>query len=188
MNIHQLSLQYVAEQDRILLRLNSADGEELRLWLTRRLLLAVSGSLQRACLQIEAGSSQSVALSTADQRLLLQHRRDESLKTANFSTPFKDTPARLPLGAEPLLVTDLDIAVTAQQQLRLGFAEKLASGAPARSFQVLLEAQLLHGFMHLLDSAQSAANWGQQQQPAGASLLAGLIEALQAQERPKYLH
>ena len=39
MNIHQLSVNYLQEQDRILLRINTSAGEELRLWLTRRLTL-----------------------------------------------------------------------------------------------------------------------------------------------------
>ena len=46
MQIHQMSASYVAEQDRVLLRINTVEGEEMRLWLTRRLMagLAQSGS------------------------------------------------------------------------------------------------------------------------------------------------
>ena len=36
MNIHQLSVTYLPEQDRILARVNTTAGEEMRLWLTRR--------------------------------------------------------------------------------------------------------------------------------------------------------
>ena len=39
MQIHQLSVSYQAEQDRLLLRVSSTGGEEMRLWLTRRLML-----------------------------------------------------------------------------------------------------------------------------------------------------
>ena len=35
MQIHQLSVSYQAEQDRLLLRVSSTDGQEMRLWLTR---------------------------------------------------------------------------------------------------------------------------------------------------------
>jgi len=32
MNIHQLQATYLVEQDRILIRMNTQSGEELRLW------------------------------------------------------------------------------------------------------------------------------------------------------------
>ena len=41
MKIHQLSVNYLAEQDRILMRVNTAASEEMRLWLTRRLMLGL---------------------------------------------------------------------------------------------------------------------------------------------------
>ena len=41
MNIHQLSVTYLPEEDRILARINTTAGEEMRLWLTRRLMLGL---------------------------------------------------------------------------------------------------------------------------------------------------
>ena len=41
MNIHQVSVSYVQEQDRLLIRINGKEGGELRAWLTRRLTLAL---------------------------------------------------------------------------------------------------------------------------------------------------
>ena len=38
MHIHQLSASYEAAQDRILLRINTHEGQVLQLWFTRRLL------------------------------------------------------------------------------------------------------------------------------------------------------
>ncbi|MGI9134651.1 MAG: hypothetical protein ACR2I0_12055, partial [Rhodoferax sp.] len=39
MDIHQLSVDYGEEQDRILFRLNTSEAQELRFWVTRRMLL-----------------------------------------------------------------------------------------------------------------------------------------------------
>ena len=39
MKVHQLSVTYLREQDRLLVRINTSDAEELRLWFTRRLML-----------------------------------------------------------------------------------------------------------------------------------------------------
>ena len=47
MRIHQLNLKYVPEQDRLLLRINTKTGEELRLWLSRRLTLGVLPLLRK---------------------------------------------------------------------------------------------------------------------------------------------
>ncbi|OGB04210.1 MAG: hypothetical protein A3E79_13800 [Burkholderiales bacterium RIFCSPHIGHO2_12_FULL_61_11] len=41
MNIHQVSVSYVQEQDRLLIWINGKEGRELRAWLTGRLALAL---------------------------------------------------------------------------------------------------------------------------------------------------
>ena len=47
MQIHQLNIQYQADQDRVLARINTSAGTELRLWLTRRLTLGLLPILRR---------------------------------------------------------------------------------------------------------------------------------------------
>ena len=41
MQIHQMSVTYLPEQDRILMRINTTEGEEMRMWLTRRLMVGL---------------------------------------------------------------------------------------------------------------------------------------------------
>ena len=41
MNIHQVSVSYVMEQDRLLIRINGKEGGEMRAWMTRRLALGL---------------------------------------------------------------------------------------------------------------------------------------------------
>ena len=47
MNIHQLSVNYIQEHDRILVRINTTASEELRLWFTRRLTLNLLPMVQK---------------------------------------------------------------------------------------------------------------------------------------------
>ena len=54
MNIHQLSVTFVNEQDRLLVRVNSTDGEELRVWFTRRLMRDLLPLLTRIAGELEA--------------------------------------------------------------------------------------------------------------------------------------
>ena len=58
MKIHQLSVTYLAEQDRILVRINTTAAKEMRLWLTRRLTVGLwpllSKLLTQHLLKLEA--------------------------------------------------------------------------------------------------------------------------------------
>lgn len=83
MNIHQLSIIYVVEEDRLLMRINGKDGGgELRAWLTRRLALALLPVLNHTTVeQMKAGrpdhtpgqpgrAAQPVAVGVPDRSLL----------------------------------------------------------------------------------------------------------------------
>ena len=164
MKIHQMSVTYLAEQDRILLRINTAASEEMRLWLTRRLLLGLwpmlSKLLKRHLLRLEtAGTS----LETADEdlkQMLTDFRKEEFLKDADFETPYKNELAALPLGEEPLLVTDVDASPLANGRLRLNFNERpLDTNSKPRSFQLEMQPKLMQGLMHLLEQALIRSQW-----------------------------
>ena len=61
MKLHQLSVVYLAEQDRILVRANTSEAAEMRLWLTRRLMLGLwpllTRMLNKHLLNLEAAGS-----------------------------------------------------------------------------------------------------------------------------------
>jgi hypothetical protein len=188
--IHQLSVNYLAEQDRILVRINTSAGEEMRLWLTRRLMLGLwpvlSKLLTRHLLKLEtAGSS----LETADEdlrQMLAEFRKEQFLKEADFGTPFQEKKSILPLGEEPLLVTDVDATPLASGRLRLIFNERPPAASP-RSFQMELDPKLMQGLMHLLDQALARSHWHEpfggdgEEPPAGDSDLFGA-------RRPRWLN
>ena len=163
MRIHQLSVNYLAEQDRILVRVNTAAAEEMRLWLTRRLMLGLwpllSKLLTKHLLKLEAAG---VSLEAADEglkKMLADFRKEEFLKEADFDTPYKENQAQMPLGEEPLLITDVDASPLANGRLRLGFNERLPGVAEPRSFQLDLEPKLMQGMMHLLEQALARSQW-----------------------------
>jgi hypothetical protein len=169
MNIHQLSVNYLQEQDRILARINTTDGAELRLWLTRRLTLGLMPLLHKIVTEQvakqEALKSPHISPTTAadgrTKAMLAEFKKEESLQKSDFQTPFKDQPAQLPLGAKPLLVTEVNVTPLANGQLQMAFSEKLPDTPNPRSFQIALEANLIHGFVHLLEKALVASLWTQ---------------------------
>jgi hypothetical protein len=163
MKIHQLSVTYLAEQDRILVRINTASSEEMRLWLTRRLLLGLwpllSKLMTRHLLKLEAAGT---SLETADEdlkKMLADFRKEEFLRDADFDTPYQENQAALPLGDEPLLVTDVDAAPLPNGRLRLSFNERPPGTDKPRSFQMEMEPKLMQGMMHLLEQALGRSQW-----------------------------
>ena len=163
MKIHQLSVNYLAEQDRILMRVNTRAAEEMRLWLTRRLMLGLwpllSKLLTKHLLKLEAAGT---SLDTADddlKKMLADFRKEEFLRHADFETPYKEDQVLLPLGDAPLLVTDVDAAPLPNGRLRLSFNERSPNSDKPRNFQMEMEPKLMQGLMHLLEQAMARSQW-----------------------------
>ncbi len=182
MKIHQLSVTYLAEQDRILVRVNTKAAEEMRMWLTRRLMLGLwpllSKLLNRHLLKLESAGT---SLETADEGLL---------KSADFETPYKeDQQPQLPLGEEPLLITDVDASPQPNGRLRLSFNERPPNAGKPRSFQMEMEPKLMQGMMHLLEQALGRSQW---REAFGAGAPALPDDGTSAEEtssgKPRYLN
>lgn len=163
MKIRQLSVTYLAEQDRILLRVNTAAAEEMRLWLTRRLMLGLwpllSKLLTKHLLKLEAAGTSLETAGEDLKKMLADFRKEEFLKSADFDTPYKEDQAQLPLGEEPLLVTDVDASPLPNGRLRLSFNERPPNAEKPRSFQMEMEPKLMQGLMHLLEQALARSQW-----------------------------
>lgn len=191
--IHQLSLVYVAEQDRILARVNTTAGEELRLWFTRRLVCQLWPMLDRVVAEQVASQAGASRMAGGDQhtrQMIAEFERANMLSDADFSTPYKPQSTKLPLGPEPLLITDVNIRPQPDGKLQLHLIEKLVDsaqpgGAP-RSFNMLLNTQLSHGLTHLLRKAIDASKWPMGDAGAAAPAAGGDEPA--PKPGPKYLN
>lgn len=203
MNIHQVSVSYVQEQDRLMIRINGKEGGELRAWLTRRLALALLPVLDRtAADQIRKIASPLAAATSLDEQrgqLLTAFEKEASLRSGDFKTPYRDQPglpADLPLGPEPLLLTEVKVAPMDSGQLRLQMFERLPGQEAVRHFQVMMDAQLSNGLLHLLHQSVKLSQWLETPSvpaaPAGTALPdapdAEAIELSLNQEKPKYLN
>jgi hypothetical protein len=192
MKIHQLSVNYLAEQDRIFVRINTAASEEVRLWITRRLMLGLwpllTKLLTQHLLKLEAAGS---SLETADddlKKMLADFRKEQFLQEADFETPYDENQQVLPLGSDPVLVTDVDASPLPSGRIRLSFNERLPNAAEPRTFHVELDPKLMQGLMHLLDQALQRSQW---QEPFSAPVAieeAALDDDEAAQRKPRYLN
>jgi hypothetical protein len=170
MNIHQVSVSYVQEQDRLLIRINGKEGGELRAWLTRRLTLALLPVLsQTSAEQISKVAAAAVSASlpaagAADARgqALAAFETEAALRGGDFETPYQappDAPVEPLLGPEPLLLTEVKVTLLGSGQLRLQMFEKLPGQEAVRTFQVSMEPQLSNALLQLLHQSVQGSQW-----------------------------
>ncbi len=166
MNIHQVSVSYVQEHDRLLIRINGKEGGELRAWLTRRLTLALLPVLsQSSTEQISKVAAAALpALSAGDPRsqALAAFETEAALRSGDFETPYQppeDAPAEPLLGPEPLLLTEVKVTLLGSGQLRLQLFEKLPGQEAVRHFQVMMDPQLSNALLQLLHQSVNVSQW-----------------------------
>lgn len=167
MNIHQLSVRYLPEQDRILLSVNTTDGQELDLWLTRRMCLALWPQLNRMTIDHFAvpanaksdGFVDLTALDVNTRKVLADFRRQELLQTADFKTPYRANAGPRLLGQTPLLATEITMTPNTDQQVAIDFKEQLDPAGSTRSVQLALQPQLVFSLVQMLSQALEHTQW-----------------------------
>jgi hypothetical protein len=161
MNIHQVCVSYLHEHDRFLVRINTRGEEEIRLWFTRRLTLGLLPILEKASSEQISRQSSPLNLATPleeqRQRMLDSFTREAAAYNGDYQTPYREEPVELPLGAEPLLVTEVKMTALPTGELQLDLLEKLAD--EVRNLQIKMDAQLTHGLVSLLNQGLSNSNW-----------------------------
>lgn len=166
MNIHQVSLSYVHEQDRLLIRINGREGGELRAWLTRRLALALlpilNQSTSNQMKKVAAPAAPAANLEDQRGQLLSAFEKEAALRTGDFETPYQSRqgqPSDPVLGPEPLLLTEVKVTLLDNGQLRLQMFEKMPDREAVRNFQVVMDPQLSNGLLQLLHQSLNASQW-----------------------------
>jgi hypothetical protein len=153
MRLHQLKVDFDAEEDRLLMHVSTASSEEALLWLTRRCVLRLW--------ELLIGHVQSdprIAERAADpivQRTLLEFEHEKALSQATFNRAYEDVPRAHPLGERPLLVSRLQRRPADGGRVVLGLLP-----AEGQGIFLTLDTTLLHGLMKLLQRAVEKAEWG----------------------------
>jgi hypothetical protein len=188
MNIHQLSVTYVIEQDRLLVQASTLAGELLSAWLTRRLTANLHPHLLQLARDGELNNAQLWPMDEAASKMMLDFKKQEALLQGDFKTPFNQQACKCPLGPEPLLATTVNFTPLAHAGLRVEFQELLAHSPEKRSFQLTLVAENLYGFMHLLDNAIKSSGWGDREASNTESTEDAFNHQGLAQVPPTYLN
>lgn len=151
MRLHQLKLDFIPEQDRLLLRVSTDNQLEVRLWLTRRALRLLWPLL----LQMVRSSPEIARQSNAEARdalVAMQHER--ALSRADFAKSFDELPREMPLGAEPILVARMKTRRDDKDNQILSLLPQQGQG-----IHLTLDNTLLHSFCKLLQNAVAKSDW-----------------------------
>ena len=150
MRLHQIRVDYSSEQDRLLLRVSSDDGAELRFWLTRRLVKDLWPALITMAKTVGEARRQS---NPAARNAVVEFEHDKAVRQADFTTPY-ETQTHLPLGPEPVLVTRLRAQPDSQ-----GNAVIAMHPAQGQGMDLAMDPMLLHSFTRLIQAAVAKTDW-----------------------------
>ena len=151
--LHQMNVRYLPVEDRLLLRISSTNGDEYRLWLTRR----YTGMLQQVLGQeVERmGGRQVVASSQETTRMY---------KEGAFEKPFEEESLQFPLGEKGVLACRINLNRLQDGNVRLDMAPEVGQG-----LSLNLNRSLIYMFENLLIQGIAQAGWNLagDQQPSG---------------------
>jgi hypothetical protein len=99
MRLHQLKIDFAAEQDRLLMLIAASEQVEVRMWLTRRFVKLLWPLLVK--LAEEASPRIRTQPNPEARKALLNIEHEQAVSKANFSKPYDDSTRATPLGAEP---------------------------------------------------------------------------------------
>jgi hypothetical protein len=155
MSIHQIQISFVPEEDRLLLRFSTRQGEEYRLWLTRRFVRLLWPPLLQA---VSAEFAAVTAGSPDARRSLMGLQQKEVLAAANFTDPFRHASPgapSFPLGEQPLLAHKLVLGSIGPGKTRLHFMPLQGDGV-----DMVLNRETAHSLLKLLSDACAKTDWG----------------------------
>ena len=104
--IQQLNLSYIADQDRLLLRVGLSDNSELTVWLSYRITRMIWQLLN---VEAHLPSASSIQAGTPPQQAVQQFQQEvqttEALQKMDFQSPY--TPRQEVVNEQPMLVTNV---------------------------------------------------------------------------------
>ncbi|SMN11690.1 hypothetical protein SPBRAN_1976 [uncultured Candidatus Thioglobus sp.] len=159
MNIHQMQITYNAAEDRLILKLNSQENEEIRLFLTRRITLSLLDMLAKTIdhslnKQMINKMKKSIADSNFEPQATTQQiQRQDIVDKTDSETPFKGG-EKFPIGKTPMLIEKITINVHKNNMIEIIFANDKEGDV-----RLDVNRQLLHNLSDLLTQIMPSTDW-----------------------------
>ena len=152
MRLHQLKVEYDAEQDRLVMLVATSEAMELRLALTRRFVKLLWPLLVK--LAEEASPRIRTQPNPEARKALLNIEHEQAVSKANFAKPYDDSARATPLGAEPLLLARIQTGHDPN-----GHPVLAVHPADGQGVTLTLDPVLLHSVCRLLQAAVKKSDW-----------------------------
>lgn len=161
MKLHQLKVDYDAEQDRLLMLIAASDAVELRMWLTRRFVKLLWPLLVK--LAEEASPRIRTQANPEARKALLGIEHQQAVQKADFTKDYEPTGRSTPLGEEPLLLGRIQTGHD-----RTGQPVVALHPAEGQGVTLTLDSVLLHSVCRLLQAAVKKSGWDMELKLPGA--------------------
>ena len=151
MSIKQFNGSYVANEDRLLFRFNTADDSEIRFWLTRRItffILAATAHLVEK--QLEKKHPKTTA------KVISEFQQETAREKTDFSAKYQAV-TKFPMGADPVLIVDVRctlLKVEGQSVMSMDYV--LHSGG---QLNIKLPLAILQSMRVLLERLVEQSRW-----------------------------
>jgi hypothetical protein len=152
MRLHQLKVDYDAEQDRLLMLVATNDGVEVRLTLTRRFVKLLWPLLVK--LAEEASPRIRTQANPEARKALLGLEHEHAVSKADFSKPYDATSHATPLGEKPLLLARIQTGHDRNGQPIVALHPSDGQG-----ITLTFDSVLLHSLCRLLQAAVKKSDW-----------------------------
>jgi hypothetical protein len=152
MRLHQLKIDYDAEQDRLLMLVAASDGVEVRLTLTRRFVKLLWPLLVK--LAEEASPRIRTQANPEARKALLGIEHAQAVARADFSKAYEAKPRSTPLGETPLLLARIQTGRNREGQPVVALHPAEGSGVT-----LTFDSVLLHSVCRLLQTAVKKSDW-----------------------------
>lgn len=152
MTIQQFNVTYVPSEDRLLLRFNTRDSSEYRLWLTRKMTLEMLQDATKMC--VDQIHSESPSSTMPEYAKTIDAFHQEALKQqVNLKTPYQSA-NKLPLGSDPLLVVEFAITKINEENINLCFKLSIR-----KKMDLVQPISMLNRLRLLLEQIVAKAEW-----------------------------
>lgn len=147
--IQQLQMSYSAEEDRVLLRINTTDQEEFRFWLTRRYCQLIIQALNA---HRSADPDVSAQATPVARQAVEEFKQEAAISQGNFDQAFQEA-SSFPFGEAPALAQKLKYKVDS------GLLALTIEPGSGNGITIKLDSKLNYNVAKLLQGAISAGEW-----------------------------
>ena len=150
--LHQITLTYTPEEDRMLLRIGTSENTEYQFWLTRRFI----DVLWKAIIEnLKKNPDIKPDMTPKVQDALVAMSHQHAIQASDFSTQHTEDNENLTSDTGPLVVTGGGISQISDTITRLIFHTSNGGG-----FNISINQKLMHAFCHVILSTTESAGWG----------------------------